>query len=496
MFLFSLFIAWNIPYTHDDWDWGRQIGITNWLTGTFNNRYIGTFFVIVMTRLPLIKTLVMALTMTFLPLLCAELAADPADPPSGSWLYALASFVTFAMPVITWRQTYGWVAAFSNFTLGALFMLSLLWILRRVHRTGAGSSLLLRVMVFLLALAAQLFSENVSLFLPMILGCSILLTRCQRSRSGFIVFLCALLGTLLGAFLMFYNPLYRNLATTGAAPEQFRTLIFSVDDSIFEILKALLSMLLKQILPSLYETHPVLVLFLSIAVWLDLSPRFRGYTLLLCIPMFFYSIGCFYCAAQMRLASNWVPASETLRMVGAVSFTALMLLSIFCSPRREKWHTLAFFLIGIALITPFAALGDIGPRCYHISHFCLLVAGCSCFNSRTFSVPVKSVLCAALVLTCACLIQVYAAIGSCSIVREELLQEARDSDADTLVLPSVDIRYSYSWGYNPQHPIRAEHYREFYDLPEDITLIFLPYGSAELWPDIPRQMYDEALIYP
>ena len=70
MFCFSIFIAWCVPYTHDDWDWGRAGGITNWLTGVYNNRYVGTFFVIVMTRSRIIKTLIMAITMTCLPLLC------------------------------------------------------------------------------------------------------------------------------------------------------------------------------------------------------------------------------------------------------------------------------------------------------------------------------------------------------------------------------------------------------------------------------------------
>lgn len=496
MFLFSLFIAYNVPYTHDDWDWGRQIGVSNWLSGTFNNRYVGTFFVIVMTRIPAVKTLVMALAMTLLPLVCVGLGSDTDASRPRFWPLVLAYTVAFAMPRFTWRQTYGWVAGFSNFSMGALAMLALLVLLQRVRLHGVRAPVLACIPVFLLGFAAQLFSENISAFLPIFLACAIVLTRCWRDRSWCIVLTGALLGTLIGAFLMFFNPLYQDLASTGTAAEQFRSLTFSPQDPIPEILSILLTLFFDEILPSLYETHPILVLFLTAAVWIDLYPRSKALALGLSLPMAVYGIGCIYCAAQMSQTFGWLPASAQLRTTGAIVFTVLLFLAILCSPRSSKWHTMAFFLLGIALITPFAAINHMGPRCYHISHFCLLVAGLSCCAHRTPASPAKALLLTALALTVCCLLHVYATIGSCGVLREELTQQALQAGSDTLVLPSVDGRYTYSWGYNPQNALRAEHYREYYGLPADMKLVFLPYGSAELWPEIPEQMYSEAMIYP
>ena len=71
-----LWLAWNVPYTQDDWTWGQPVGLEWWRTGALNNRYVGTFFAVVMTRMPVVKTLVMGLTMFALPLLAA--AAAPA----------------------------------------------------------------------------------------------------------------------------------------------------------------------------------------------------------------------------------------------------------------------------------------------------------------------------------------------------------------------------------------------------------------------------------
>ena len=225
MFAFSLFIAWSVPYTHDDWDWGRQIGIENWLTGRYNNRYVGTFFVIVMTRLPLVKTLVMALTMTALPLLCTYLAKGRDwSQERMVWMAVVAYFVVFAMPVITWRQTYGWVAGFSNFTMGSLFLLLLMAALKYVLNGSCTRLWLLRAGCLVLGFAAQLCSENISMFFPVLLVGSMVLVRFWKRRELTAVFLAALIGTALGTLLMFYNPLYVNLATSGASPEQFRSL--------------------------------------------------------------------------------------------------------------------------------------------------------------------------------------------------------------------------------------------------------------------------------
>ena len=69
-----LYIAWNVPYTHDDWDWGLPEGLERWLSGTLNNRYAGTFFVLAMTRSQLVKTAVMGGCMFLISLLLGRLA--------------------------------------------------------------------------------------------------------------------------------------------------------------------------------------------------------------------------------------------------------------------------------------------------------------------------------------------------------------------------------------------------------------------------------------
>ena len=74
--LFSLFLAWSVPYSAtDDWLWGMEEGLGWWLGGTLNGRYGGNFFAVIMCRSQVVKTLVMGLVIFGLPLAMALLAA-------------------------------------------------------------------------------------------------------------------------------------------------------------------------------------------------------------------------------------------------------------------------------------------------------------------------------------------------------------------------------------------------------------------------------------
>lgn len=495
MFIFSVFIAWNIPYTHDDWDWGRPVGITNWLSGFYNNRYVGTFFVITMTRSPILKTLMMSFVMTCLPLLCTYLGSTvDCNHPSRLYVCVLLYFVVFAMPVTTWQQTYGWISSFSNFTMGAFLLLLLLSILKSTICTGTRHYRARSICCFFLGLSAEFCAENMSIFCPFLLAGAMLLLRVWKHKDQRMVFFATLAGTILGAALMFFNPLYLKLATTGVAQDQFRSLIFTPGDPIGRILRILLSRCFKEILPSLYETHPILVLYLAIGAWIDLKSRRRTAAICICLPMVLYGISCF-CAVSIFQTVEQIPGTALLRPAGAFLFTGLWLLSVLLSPCQSKYHKLIFSLFAFALTTPFVVINLNEPRLYHISHFCLLITGAFNYEHVDFKFPVKVMTSAALTLTVVCLVQAYATIGACNSLRQELTQEALQTHSDTLVLPSVGERYRYFWGYNPQMEVRADHYREFYGLPEDLDLVFLPYGSFECWPDIPDYMYEAAVVY-
>lgn len=254
-FLCCLFIAWNVPYTHDDWDWGLEESWALWRSGAMNSRYAGTFFVLIMTRSPLVKTLVMGSVMFLLPLLSVRLAA-PEKGGDRFPLVGLAGGVLFAMPLFCWRQVFGWVSAFANFVLGGLFLLLVLLLWQRAFSSRKGSVALLSLALFFCCLVTQLFAENISVMLlvaSLVVAGYALVTRRARLPA-----LASLAACALGTWLMFHNALYSDLMSNGQALDGIRRLAFSPDAPLPEIVSAVMTRYFTtyEALPGLFENFP------------------------------------------------------------------------------------------------------------------------------------------------------------------------------------------------------------------------------------------------
>ena len=138
--LWCLFVGWTVFYSPiDDWRWSLdEIGLRWWLEGVYNNRYVGNFFAVALTRFPLLKTLVMGGVMFSVPLLMALLAAR-GEEKLFLPLFISCSAGILLMPSVLWRETYYWVSGFGNFVVPTALFLAWLLILRRVAgRLGAG----------------------------------------------------------------------------------------------------------------------------------------------------------------------------------------------------------------------------------------------------------------------------------------------------------------------------------------------------------------------
>ncbi len=101
MLAFYIFIGFCVPYCHDDWDWGLEIGMDRWIHATLNSRYVGSFFIIIMTRSEIIKTFVIGLTMFAIPLLIERLSCKNRSLKR----YLISNFLLLFIPKLMWQQT-------------------------------------------------------------------------------------------------------------------------------------------------------------------------------------------------------------------------------------------------------------------------------------------------------------------------------------------------------------------------------------------------------
>ena len=492
-FLCCLVIAWNIPYTHDDWDWGLEKSWELWRSGAMNSRYGGSFFVLTMTRSPLFKTLVMGSVLFLLPLLCG-LLASPGRRDARFPLALLAGAALFAMPMLSWRQTFGWVSAFANFVVAAVFLLLvlLLWQrsfsapLSRVQGTKLGAAL------FLLCLAAQLFAEHLTL----ILLCAALVCAgwALWKKTARLPILCSLAGCLLGAVLMFHNPLYGELAASGQAVDGIRNLVAEPGQGLFT---AALKRFFGEVLPWLFECFPGAAALASAGcLWRLIRRRTPWF---LTIPAGLWMA--YYCAQnwlylnQLHLWGEWTYPWPLLRGPGAAIQLALMAAVLLTAREKSRPTWLLLLAAAVGLLAPFALLRDSGARCAFLSAVVLMVLGASLLSDLPWSPLLQG---AALVGLAAGLVfhlHAYAAIGRSEAIRQDQMAQAVAQGADQVVLPTEGWAYCYCWQRNPSQ-MRADYFRQFYGLPADMELVFLPRGSSELWPEVPEAMWAGAVYLP
>lgn len=175
--VFYLYIAWSVPYsTTDDLQWGMDQGLRWWLQGSLNSRYVGNFFAVAMCHSPLVKTLIMGLTMFAIPLLMARLAAR-GEERSLLPIYLASSAGLLLMPPVMWQETYAWVSGFGNYVVPTLLFLVWLLLVRRVVDRG-GHRLLWAVLFLALEVVMGLFVENLTL---LFLGAALLTALCSLS---------------------------------------------------------------------------------------------------------------------------------------------------------------------------------------------------------------------------------------------------------------------------------------------------------------------------
>jgi len=203
---FYLYIAWQIPYAGDDWDWGLDVGLQHLRTADINSRYTGNFLVVLMTRSKPLQAVLMGLSFLGIPCLMAGLAADRSrEPRIFTLCFLAANCLILSMNPQIWRQTWGWIAGFANYGFSILGLLLCLFPAMRLFRGTPGpcrTSAVRDLGLFLLSFLNQLFLENLTLYMVLYTG-ALCLIAVGRERTLRRQYLALFAGALAGLLVMF-----------------------------------------------------------------------------------------------------------------------------------------------------------------------------------------------------------------------------------------------------------------------------------------------------
>ena len=210
MLFVYLWVAAQIPYTHDDWDWGLQLGMQHLLSADINSRYTGNLIEVMITRNTALKNITLGLVFTLIPAAIAIFAGkislsgeERSADLIRTILFLFSNFMIMALPIDVWRQTNGWIAGFSNFVVSGLALLLYFNIMIRLDRKAEGSKKALAngIGLAVFGMVIQLFLENLTIFFMLFTLFYLFFYRKQKDIIWQIMPL--LLGNLAGLLIMF-----------------------------------------------------------------------------------------------------------------------------------------------------------------------------------------------------------------------------------------------------------------------------------------------------
>jgi len=484
--LFYLFLAWALPYCPtDDFQWGMEQGVRWWRYGLLNGRYVGNLITLLMCHFEPLKVLIMGGCMFAIPFLIAVLAGR-GDREKFLPIFLLANPLILIMPAIMWTELYGWVSGFGNYGVSAAVFLAFLLLVRQTYEKRDRLKLRAAVL-FAAALAMGLFVETQAiLFLGVTLVLGVYASVWDKPLR--LPFWASFAGAVLAAAVMFSNSIVSLLVSGGTALNGLRELTFDPAAGPLAAAAGILKWYIHRLLPIALLRGPHLAVPMAIIIaagfW---NSRFRPLCLLGAVPL----------AAHWLIWSTNDYLTYSHTAAGCLCWALTLLALLACRSGRElKLRRVLLFFAAPLDLLPLAATTTLGHRFYFLPMLILiLLAGdlAAPLLTRRAGKGLVGVVMAGFLLV---LGWRYAAVAGCSLVRVQEIRRAAAEGADTLVLPS-DRYGDLLWrGRNPTNPEYACYFRWFYGISDDVTLIFLPKGSYETWPDYTDQQWEERTEIP
>lgn len=499
LFIFYLWLAIQIPYTHDDWDWGLQNGIHQLLSANINSRYTGNFFEVIMTRSYFLKSIIMAVTFWGIPWLITNLSVRFNKEKHSSeklYIYIWSNILLLFMPTSIWQQTYGWVAGFSNFVVSALFFLIYLHIWASIFekKETADFSLLFNLLISIWAVVMQLFIENltlITLFLTILFILVYYIQNRHFTKRQFLI----LLGNSIGTVIMFSSNMYQTLFSTGKAVGGYRQLTFNKNSSLINIIGGFIKSFLFDISPSIWEDNWILCISISIVfiIYLtrtyNLMPKFISNILILA-----HIISILYFLLNPTIGYIFLFSNTKINYFNALAvwgFFFLVMLNLIIFKYYNQKNTLAalflWFLIPL-VIFPMVAINTVGPRsyftptCFLVLFFCIVLNSVLNLESSSHILSIttkdhyiKKIKIISLLFLCVICIfrgNVYYKIGKINKVRYTTIKNAIAHNEKEIYLPKYPHK-EYLWCPEPTSKERVYFFKEFYKLPQDSNLHYI-----------------------
>lgn len=487
-------IVYCVPYFKDDWAWGSQTGIDRLKSGfaDYNGRYLGNLLVLALTRVPILRIIVMAAGAFLLTFLTAKITDKRI-----ALLFPFELVMVLAMPDDLFRQTVVWTSGFANYVPPVLISLAYIFIIKDIiDKEPPKYSAAATAGLFALGVCGALFMEHVTVYNVLLAFVVIIFTKIRYKRicGGHVSFG---LGACVGAVIMLTNSSYgfistgqdhyeyRSFAVGGTLSKYFSTIgvnMEKITDYFLQcnaILNIALAALACIVVYRFYKKNSVSK---GKKFWLNLSA-------VICAV---YAAYCTVISVIDNINKN-TSARDSIhfgwRFAFMLIFTAALMIIICIAviDGRERAKMLFTIVSSYVFITPLFFVTPITARCFLPCYAMMMILAALLFkqvwNGTENKEKAEKTAFSAIII-CFVLIGIYLStifinVHNFSVEREKYVTAQIEEGKKEVFLPQYPAYCSgYIKGSTPANDsIWEERFKAFYHIDKDIDLIII--GNKE-----------------
>ncbi len=459
-------LGWMYPYTHDDWYWGI-------MEYTFpspeNGRYAGHMFSLILTRSRTLRMIVIAITITGI-VYCIERIFKK------RYAFMIATLSILMMPVPVYRQAIAWTSGFSNYATSAFFLLVFtVYVIE--HPSGYRCRKSVLFLLTVLGLINSLLIEHSTVFNVFFSVCVFAFFLIKHEfRWDYASYFS---GSILGAMVMFSNPVYRNVVNN---TDYYRTVASG----------GLLNRVKMNYLGAIIHEGCMKNIFLNALLWgllimmlLQCAKNKAWHPLkntLVCFCAAIIGVFVFMTARLFFQYGYDFDLIGNYRLIMSILCLLTFICTVIASMLLSGINGVDYFLLSLwgaffVMIAPLFAVTPIGGRCFLETYVILILIVCRLVGripvmqwTKELRKTISGCALVFIVLLYAGHLYIYGNNCAADLKRTSYIKERVSAGKTTASMERLPFEY-YIWYGSPVNEERVEQYKRFYGIPEDFKLV-------------------------
>ncbi|MEG1423498.1 MAG: DUF6056 family protein [Romboutsia sp.] len=483
LIIFFLFFASQVPYSHDDWQWGSHSKWLLMLNGfeNYNGRYLGNLFEILITRSVLSKNIALSIGMIAIIWSVYKFVTHEAKDKYKTVLFLLVSILCLALPREIFRQTYSWIAAFINFIPPVILILLYLIVINGIFDDKNINSNTLKfplwstLLMIPLGISTQLFSEHTTVYTVLLAGFIVFYSFLKYKKFSTLQ-IVYLVSTIVGAVIMFSNGSYSNAANNTDGYKQISTSVMSIVD-----------LYVTQMSDTLFLNNWLLNSSLAI-LCIIIIQKYKNKNNIIAdtignIQIFILSTYSIYSVCNKtypawNIFTNPEKTSYFETLYSLLFFICIIsVILIYINNNGLKMKIFMIYASSLAVAMPLIVANPIGPRCFFASYIFTIIATLqllvyilndSNIYVDSFITPLISIL----VMIVVFYSSIFIDVGIAEKERVETINNAVSNGQSSITLYKLPYD-DYFWITVPSNEHWEMYFKEFYNIPANADLNFI-----------------------